>query len=101
MMIVVEIRSDEIRSKSGVSARTNKQYSIREQDGFIHLPGQPYPQKCKLALDDGAAPYQPGIYELDPESYFVGRFDQVMIRLRLDRASREMLSGDALRAVSA
>lgn len=90
--IEVEIRSDEIRMKSGISARTNKNYSIREQDGFIHLPGEPYPQRCCMMLEEGAAPYQPGIYELDPASFFVGRFGQVNIRLRLARQSRQPLA---------
>lgn len=90
--ITVEIRNDEVRRKEGVSARTGNGYVIREQAGFIHLPQEPYPQRCSLTLDDEAPPYQPGIYVLSDSSYYIGRFDQVMLRVRLDRDSRKPLS---------
>lgn len=87
-MIKVEINSATFDVKSGTSARTGKPYSIREQEGWAFLAdrdgkSQPHPQRIKLTLGDDQQPYQPGLYQLDPSSIFVGDFAQLNIRARL------------------
>lgn len=83
-MIKIEIKSAEIRTKSGVAAKTGKPYSIREQDGWaftLGRDGKPnaYPVKLSLSLRDEQQPYQPGVYTLCPSSLYTNRFDQLEI----------------------
>ena len=87
-MIKVEINSASFDVKSGTAASTGKPYSIREQEAWAYLcdrdgKPQPYPQKIKVTLDDQQPPYNPGTYQLDPSSIFVGDFAQLNIRARL------------------
>ena len=93
--IVVEVRTDDTRVKEGTSARTGKPYHIVEQVAYAHLPGQPYPQRCVIGVPDNEQPYQAGLYTLSSDSYFVGRFEQLMFRPRLDRESRRELPQSA------
>lgn len=83
-MIKIEIKSPEVRTKSGVAAKTGKPYTIREQEGWAFTHGRdrkpnPYPVKLSLSLRDEQAPYQPGVYTLDPASLYTNRFDQLEI----------------------
>lgn len=87
-MIKIEVNSASFDMKSGTSARTGKAYSIREQEAWAFLcdrdgKPQPHPQRIKLTLADEQAPYNPGLYQLDPSSIFVGDFSQLNIRARL------------------
>lgn len=83
MSLIVEIDSTEIKTRSGHSERSGKDYSIREQVAYAHIPGQRYPQMIKLSLEQGQMPYQVGKYQLDPGSFFVGRFGDLQIRVKL------------------
>lgn len=83
MDLIIEIEKPEVAVKSGTSARTGKPYSIREQKGYVQIPGQKYPQPIRFALDDDAQPYQAGRYNIDPSSFYVGRFEDLNLRLRL------------------
>lgn len=85
------VHSSDVRVNSGTSAKTGRDYHIREQESFVELPGRPYPVPVKIRLQDNEAPYEPGIYVLHPDSYFVGRFGDLQVRARLDRASRQPL----------
>lgn len=87
-MIKIEITTPSFEEKRGTSARTGKPYSIREQEAWAFLcdregKPQPHPQRIKVTLDDQQAPYNPGLYQLDPSSIFVGDFAQLNIRARL------------------
>ena len=87
-MIKIEISNASFDEKRGVSARTGKPYSIREQEAWAYLTDrdgkpQPHPQKIKVTLADNESPYNPGLYQLDPSSIFVGDFAQLNIRARL------------------
>jgi hypothetical protein len=82
-MLKIEIEKADVNVKSGVSARNQKQYQIREQNAYVHIPGQKYPQPIKLVLADDQQPYAPGSYTLAPESFFVGRFGDLQCRPRL------------------
>lgn len=92
-MMRVQVLSSEVRTKSGTSARTGKSYSIREQSGFIQLGAKPFPVEVTMSLEDAEPPYQPGDYAVSEDSFFVGRFNQLQVRLRLDRSSRQDLAG--------
>lgn len=96
-MFRIEIHSDRVRTKEGVSARTNREYRIREQQAFIHLNGEPFPQKMTLSLGDSQKPYAPGVYELTPE-FFVGNYGDLRIGMR--DAILEPLADQKLKAVN-
>lgn len=83
-MIRIEVRSNEVRTVSGVSKKNNKPYTIRDQEAYASTfdkQGQPhpYPERISIQLDDGQEPYQPGIYQLSPTSIFVGDFGRLML----------------------
>ena len=83
-MIKIEIRNAEVKTKSGMSARTGKPYSIREQQGHAFTHGRdgnlnPYPVPCSVTLRDDQAPYAPGNYTLSPASISTNKFDQLEI----------------------
>mgnify|MGYP003377867660 CR=1 FL=1 len=83
-MIKIEIETADTKTKSGVSARTGKPYSMREQRGYAYTVdqnGKPnkYPSTLTLTLRDDQAPYQPGFYTLAPASLYTNKFDQLEI----------------------
>ena len=83
-MIKIEIETAETKTKSGVSARTGKPYSMREQRGYAYTvdqAGKPqrYPSTLVLTLKDEQLPYQPGFYTLAPASLYTNKFDQLEI----------------------
>lgn len=88
-MLKITVETEIIDAKNGVSAKTGKPYSIREQEAWMFGMGrdgkpQPHPQKIKLTLDDDQkGPYSLGTYTLDPASLYVDRFGQIAIRARL------------------
>jgi len=83
-MLKIEIKSADVMTKSGTSARTGKPYTIREQLGYWHAKGKAYPIEVKITLDDSAQPFAPGVYTLGEESFMVGRFGDLQIgRLHL------------------
>jgi len=86
--MMVEVQSPQVRVKSGTSAKSGRPYTIREQDGWLQLPDQPYPQKIVLNLEEGDDPYPVGRYQIAPGSFFVGRFGELQVRVRLDRSKR-------------
>ena len=86
--MMVEVTDADVQTKSGTSAKTGRAYSIREQQGWLHLPGEPYPQKIKLNLEEGDSPYTVGRYQLLTSSFYVGRFGDLQVRVRLDRSKR-------------
>lgn len=79
MTIIIEIVSNAVRNRSGTSGK-GKPYSIDEQEAYVHKPGQAYPDKIRLTLDKGQQPYQPGNYDLHPESFYTDRFGALAVR---------------------
>lgn len=79
--IKVKVTSADIEVKSGTNARGP--WSIREQEAFMFKSGDEFPEKIVLVLDNNAQPYEPGVYELDEKSIFVGKFKQPQLRMRL------------------
>jgi len=87
-MIKIEVSSAAFDQKAGVSARTGKPYSIREQEAWAFLTdrdgkAQPHPSRIRISLRDDEQAYAPGMYQLDPSSVYVGDFNQLNIRARL------------------
>lgn len=83
-MIKIEIDNPEVRTKSGVSARTGKPYTIREQKGYAYLcdrEGKPnkHPSTLVITLGDDQPPYAPGFYTLSPSSFYTDRFDNLAL----------------------
>lgn len=64
MKILVE--SDQVETRSGVSARNNRPYSITTQAIRVMLDFIRGP--ARITLVDGQAPYPVGEYEIDLES---------------------------------
>lgn len=83
MSIMIEVTSQEVRVRSGTSQRTQRAYSLREQDAYFFKSGAQYPEKIKLTLEDNQPAYQPGVYELSQESFFVDRFGSLAVKPRL------------------
>jgi hypothetical protein len=79
MSIMIEIASTEIKSRSGISARTGNAYSMREQIGYLHK-GEIYPERIKITLEDNQTPYAIGKYDLSTASFYVDKFDAVAVR---------------------
>lgn len=83
MSIKIEITSQEVRVRSGTSKKSGNQYSLREQEAYLHKPGQQYPHPIKITLDDNQPAYPVGVYELTPESFYPDRFGALAVRPRL------------------
>lgn len=88
MSLKIEVKTTEVHTKSGIAAKTGKPYSIREQEAWAYTTdrnGQPnpYPQRIRVTLDDEQTPYPVGLHTISPSSFYVGQFDQMMFRVRL------------------
>lgn len=88
-MLKVTVETTVVDVKTGISAKTGKPYSIRDQEAWILAYGKdgkpyPHPQKFKVTLDDDQPePYPLGQYIIDPASIYIDRFGQLAIRARL------------------
>jgi hypothetical protein len=80
MSVIIEIASTEIKTRNGVSQRTGNNYSMREQTGYLHKQGEPYPEKIKITLDENMPPYRIGTYTLAPASFYVDKYDSLAVR---------------------
>lgn len=83
----VEITSANIQTRSGISQRTGKPYTMREQTAWMTTyddfgKANPYPAEIKLTLGDEQEPYAVGAYTMHPGSIYVGRFGSPEIRIR-------------------
>jgi hypothetical protein len=83
-MLKIEVKSPLVTVKSGVSAKSGKPYSIREQEAYAHVFGkdgklQAYPVRMQVMLEQEDPPYAPGIYQLDPSCIYVDRFGGLAI----------------------
>lgn len=88
MTIKIEISKDTVETRSGISAKTGKPYSMREQEAYAHTVGRDghpakYPQRIKITLQDNQVAYPVGLYTVAPESFYVDRFDSLTLGLVL------------------
>lgn len=51
-------------SRKGTSAN-NRPYEIITQEGYKHVSGQKYPDKCQVNIEDIGQAYKLGFYEID------------------------------------
>lgn len=80
MPVMIEIATQKVITRSGRSQRTGNNYSMREQEAFLHKPGQPYPDKIKITLGDDQPPYTNGNYDLEPDSFFPNKYGALDVR---------------------
>ena len=78
-MIKIEVQDTAIESRSGTSSRTNKPYTIRSQEMYLHT-GKTYPELVKINLGDDQQPYPKGVYTLSSDSFFQGKFQSIGFR---------------------
>lgn len=81
-MIKIEIKTEQVKVKSGVSAKTQKPFKVTEQIGWAFLTSQdgsvkPYPTEIRIQLEEGQFPYKPGFYSIAPQSVVVGQFEKL------------------------
>lgn len=62
-MINVEVESDFVEERSGISAK-GKDYEIRSQKAWAFL-GSKFPKEITLNLDKGQRAFAPGLYQCD------------------------------------
>ena len=92
MAIVIEVENAQIVTRSGVSDRTGKPYTIREQQALMFREGERYPERIKVTLDEGMSAYPPGRYTFSDASYVVSRFGAptlrpLLVRIPSDKAA--------------
>lgn len=92
MAILIEVENAQIVTRSGVSERTQKPYTIREQQALMFREGERYPERIKVTLDEGMSAYPPGRYTLSDASYTVSRFGAIQVRPLLLRLAVEKAS---------
>lgn len=89
MAIVIEVENAQIVTRSGVSERTQKPYTIREQQALMFREGERYPERIKVTLDEGTSAYPPGRYTLSDASFTVSRYGAIQVRPLLLRIASE------------
>lgn len=88
-MIRIEIKTEHVNERSGISPRTLRPYTMREQIGWAYLIAEdgsndPYPTKVKIPLDEAQFAFKPGFYTISPTSFYVGKYDVLELgRLKL------------------
>lgn len=81
-MLKVEVKSEDINVKTGNS--NGRPWEIREQAAYWHQDGEPVPVKIHINLDRNDSPYKVGFYQILPQSFYVGKYGQLMVgRLQL------------------
>ncbi|WP_067986280.1 single-stranded DNA-binding protein [Neptuniibacter pectenicola] len=62
--LVIEIHSEKVEHRKGVSRGTGKEWEMWNQDYWVRMPESPHPEKASLNLKDGNS-MKKGIYTLD------------------------------------
>ncbi len=79
-----------VQKREGISKKTNKPWSMREQEGYLHTTTEKYPRKIKFAVPDEVADgYAIGKYEVDwDKTATVGDFDSLAVGRTLHLAKK-------------
>lgn len=85
-MFKVEIKSEEVKTRSG--SKDGRHWEIKEQSGWVHIPGKPYPQEVSLRLESNAPAYPVGDYRIAPSSFYVGRYGDLQVRIELEKVAQ-------------
>ncbi len=83
MEINVEITDAAVNTRGG-KTRNGDDWSIREQQAWLHLLGKRYPQEFVMQLRDQDSPYHPGLYKLLMSSITIGKFGKLEFHRFLD-----------------
>jgi hypothetical protein len=95
-MMRIEVKSTDIFPFSGISQKTGKPFSIRNQEAYAFTVDdngkpRPYPELIKLSLDDNQLAYPVGFYTIQAQSLFVDKFQRLSIgRLSLVSVPRSV-----------
>jgi len=89
-MIRIEIKSTQVKEKSGVSKATGEPWAMAEQQIYIHgfyqngFPSD-VPRASSIQLDsEKPVPFPVGLYAIGDESMFFGAFDKFQMgRIKL------------------
>ncbi len=86
-MLKIEIATQAINTRNGISKRTQQPYTIHEQEAYLHQEGKPYPTPMKLNVEanEQGIPqaYAMGQYSLAPDSFYVDRYGSLACKPRL------------------
>ena len=84
-MIRIEVKSAKVIERNIPPTPKRPQgLTIREQQAAFSAPGLDFPQPFLVSLGNGAEPYAPGLYTIDPACYGVNQYGSLELRrLRL------------------
>lgn len=74
----IEIANSQVITRNFTS-KQGKPVTIYEQSAYIFLPNEKYPRPLKLTLDNPSG-YAPGMYQLDPSSFYTDKYDSLAVR---------------------
>lgn len=83
------VHEEEIRPSSKPGAKVFKPFTKRYQSGYVTLmqpngQQEPYPSKVNVNLDENQPGFEPGIYEVGEESFYVDRNKNLLLgKMRL------------------
>ena len=89
MNVTVEIDSTSIKERQIKSERGA--FTVRDQIGWLNLPGKRYPQEIVVSLEEGQVPYEVGTYRVKEESITIDKFKRIAFQrsLELERIERK------------
>jgi hypothetical protein len=98
-MIRIEVVSAQVHEKKGTANATGKPYCIREQDAYAYTVDrngetEKHPQKIVIGLDRDEPGYQPGMYTLLPQSFYVKQ-DRFGATLAVGRLVLKAIAADS------
>lgn len=80
-MFKMTIEKETILTKSGISRRTGREYSIPEQNAFVELPNGER-RAVTIQHEVGDQPLKAGQYEPKDSAGYVGRFGTLEVSTR-------------------
>lgn len=86
-MRTVEVTSVALETISGIGKASGKPFSFDKQTVYLHVEGQPYPEKSEIIINEGTTPYAIGKYEIAPASIVVDRNGRLALEPVLIRKS--------------
>lgn len=93
MNILIEIDSTNVRERNIKSERGT--FTVRDQTGWLRLPGKRYPKEMVISLDEGQEAYSDGTYRLLEESVTIEKFNRISFQRS---SSLERMPHDKLNA---
>ena len=83
MKLIIEVPDSQISERSG-KTKDGRDWEIREQEGYLHIEGKPFPVEMKLQLNAEQTAYKPGKYEVLASSVRVSRFGQLEFKRNIN-----------------